>query len=196
MDENKKRPLQSLTFRPLTPSRWPDLEKLFGPRGACAGCWCMYWKLPRREFEAGQGEPNRLAQRAIVAAGGTPGLLACVDGVPAGWIAVEPRQNYSLLARSRILKPVDETPVWSVTCFFIARPYRRQGLMVDLLKAAIAHVKSHGGKVVEGYPVEPRPGQATSPVFIYTGVASAFRQAGFVEVARRSETRPIMRFYI
>ena len=188
--------MSNTEFHPLTPERWDDFERLFGPRGACAGCWCMYWKLPRREFEAGQGEPNRLAQRAIIAAGGTPGLLACVDGVPAGWIAVEPRQSYPGLARSRVLKPVDETPVWSVTCFFVARKYRRQGLTVELLKAAIAYVAEQGGKVVEGYPTEPRPGQATSPVFVYTGVASAFRQAGFIEVARRSETRPIMRFYI
>ena len=156
----------------------------------------MFWKLPRKEFETGQGESNRLAQKALVEAGPPPGLLAYVDGVPAGWIAAEPRERYPGLARSRVLKPVDEAPVWSVTCFFIARKYRRQGLMVDLLKAAITFVRGQGGKVVEGYPIEPRPGQATSPVFIYTGIASAFRQAGFVEVARRSETRPIMRLYI
>ena len=156
----------------------------------------MYWKLPRKEFNAGQGEGNRLAQKAILASGRTPGLLAYVDGVPAGWCAVEPRQVYSSLARSRILAPVDETPVWSVTCFFVDKRYRRQGLTVALLRAVVDYVKEQGGKVVEGYPVEPRKGQKTSPVFIYTGTASAFRQAGFVEVARRSETRPIMRYNI
>ncbi|MDI6769215.1 MAG: GNAT family N-acetyltransferase [Anaerolineales bacterium] len=119
-----------------------------------------------------------------------------MDDVPAGWCAVEPREAYPVLARSRILAPLDETPVWSVTCFFVDRRYRRQGLTVALLRAVVDYVKEQGGKIVEGYPVEPRPGQKTSPVFIYTGMASAFRQAGFVGVARRSETRPIMRYYL
>jgi len=185
----------NLEFQPLTPECWADFERLFGPRGACAGCWCMYWKLPRKEFNAGQGEGNRLAQKAILASGRTPGLLAYVDGVPAGWCAVEPRQAYSGLARSRILAPLDETPVWSVTCFFVDRKYRRQGLTVALLRAAVEYVKTQGGKIVEGYPVEPKQEKAP-PVFIYTGVASAFKKAGFVEVARRSETRPIFRFYV
>ncbi|KAF0106461.1 MAG: putative acetyltransferase [Anaerolineaceae bacterium] len=184
-----------LKFHPLTPARWDDFERLFGPRGACAGCWCMFWKLTRKEFEAGQGDANRLAQKAIVAAGGTPGLLAYVDGIPAGWIAAAPRSEYPGLARSRVLAPLDDLPVWSAPCFFVDKKYRRQGLTVALLKAAVEYVKSKGGKVVEGYPVEPKTGKAP-PVFIYTGTASAFRQAGFVEAGRRSETRPIMRYII
>jgi len=184
------------TIFPLSPDRWDDFEQLFGPRGACAGCWCMYWKLPRKDFTAGQGDQNRLAQKEIVASGRTPGLLAYVDGIPAGWVAVEPRENYPVLNNSRILKPLDETPVWSVTCFYVAKKYRSQGLTVALLKAAIEHVEKHGGRVVEGYPVEPRAGKKMAPVFVYTGLASAFKQAGFVEAGRRSETRPIMRYVI
>jgi GNAT superfamily N-acetyltransferase len=181
---------------PLTPERWDDFTQLFGPRGACAGCWCMYWKLPRKDFTAGQGDKNRLIQKGIVASGQTPGLLAYVDGIPAGWVAVEPRDNYPVLNNSRILKPIDEISVWSVTCFFVAKKYRNQGLTVALLKAAIGHVAKQGGKVVEGYPVEPREAAKAPPVFVYTGLASAFKQAGFIEAGRRSETRPIMRYFI
>jgi GNAT superfamily N-acetyltransferase len=142
--------LTDLEFHPVTPGRWVDFERLFGPRGACAGCWCMYWKLPRKEFISGQGEGNRLAQKAIITAGRIPGLLAYVDGVPAGWCAVEPRQNYPVLERSRILSPVDETTVWSVTCFFVTKEYRRQELTVEILRAAVEYVAAQGGKVVEG----------------------------------------------
>jgi GNAT superfamily N-acetyltransferase len=184
-----------LAFFPVTADRWDDFEKLFGPRGACAGCWCMFWKLPRKEFDAGQGEPNRLAQKNIVVSGRTPGLIVYVDGIPAGWIAVELRAEYGGLARSRVLAPLDETPVWSVTCFFVDKKYRRQGLTVALLKAAVKYVKSKGGKVVEGYPVETKDEKAP-PVFIYTGTMSAFLQAGFTEAGRRSEKRPIMRYVI
>ncbi len=155
---------------PLTPDRWDDFEQLFGPRGACAGCWCMYWKLPRKDFTAGQGDQNRLAQKEIVASGRVPGLLAYVDGIPAGWVAVEPRENYPVLNNSRILKPLDDIPVWSVTCFFVAKKYRSQGLTVALLKAAIDHVAKMGGKVVEGYPVEPRQAGKMPPAFVYTGL--------------------------
>lgn len=180
---------------PVTPDRWDDFEKLFGPRGACAGCWCMFWKLPRKQFDAGQGEANRLAQKEMIVSGRIPGLIAYVDGVPAGWIAIEPRAEYGGLARSRILAPLDEKQVWSVTCFFVDRKFRKQGLTVALLKAAVKYVKSKGGKVVEGYPVELKDEKA-SAAFIYTGTMSAFLQAGFLEAGRRSEKRPILRYMI
>jgi GNAT superfamily N-acetyltransferase len=181
-----------LDFHPLTPERWPDLERLFGPRGACGGCWCMYWRLRRSEFDQRKGEGNRLAFKAIVKAGERPGLLAYAAGEPAGWCALSPRPAFSALERSRILKPVDDLPVWSVVCFFVAKPYRRRGVTVRLLKAAVEYAGEHGAQMVEGYPVEPKQGQ-TPDAFVYTGLASAFRAAGFVEVARRSETRPVMR---
>jgi GNAT superfamily N-acetyltransferase len=181
---------------PLTVDRWQDFEMLFGPRGACAGCWCMYWKLRRKEFEAGKGEGNRLAQKEIIAGGQVPGLLAYADGIPAGWAAVEPRDHYPVLNNSRILAPLDDRAVWSVTCFFIARGYRGQGLTVALLRAAVEYVAARGGVMVEGYPVEPEQGQKAVPAFVYTGLASAFKQAGFAEAGRRSEKRPIMRYSI
>ncbi len=152
--------MDKLQIQSLTPDRWNDFAQLFGPRGACAGCWCMFWKLPRKEYDAGRGDANREAQHALIASGRTPGLLAYVDGVPAGWIAVEPRSEYPGLARSRVLASQDETPVWSVPCFFVDKHFRRQGLTVVLLKAAVDYVKAQGGKVVEGYPVETKDEKA------------------------------------
>ena len=184
----------SLSFRPLTSSRFADFEHLFGPRGACGGCWCMFWKLRGKAFDENTGEPARQMQKSIVDSGTVPGLLAYQDDEPVGWIAVEPRPAYPKLAHSRVLKPVDDADVWSVTCFFVAKQVRRQGLTVELLVAAVNYVKEQGGKIVEGYPVDAK--KDMPPVFIYHGTAAAFKGAGFVEVARRSETRPIMRFVI
>lgn len=184
--------IDHVQIHPLTPDRWADLETLFGPRGAVGGCWCMWWRLPRTEFERMKGAGNRRAFQAVVEAGDPPGLLAYVDGQPAGWCAVAPREQYGALERSRVLKRVDEQPVWSITCFFVARPFRGRGLTVRLLEAATAHAAARGARIVEGYPVEPASPQAP-PVFAFTGLASAFRKAGFVEVLRRSDTRPIMR---
>lgn len=184
----------ALAFHPLTPSRFADYERLFGPRGACGGCWCMFWKLRGKAFEENTGEPAHQMQKSIVDSGTVPGLLAYQDDEPIGWIAVEPRSVYPRLAHSRILKPVDDAEVWSVTCFFVAKQVRRQGLTVEMLKAAVDYVKGQGGKIVEGYPVDAK--RDMPPVFIYHGTAAAFSKAGFVEVVRRSETRPIMRFFI
>jgi GNAT superfamily N-acetyltransferase len=185
----------SLSFKPLTPKCWPDFEKLFGLRGACAGCWCMFWKLANKEFRALAYEGNKAGQKAMVDAGIIPGVLAYSGNEAIGWIAVEPRDKYPRLARSRVLKPIDDQPVWSVTCFFTRREYRGVGVTVALLKAAIEHVKKQGGKIVEGYPIEPNEGKIPA-VFAYTGLASAFRKAGFKEVRRNSARRPIFRIAV
>lgn len=182
------------SFHALTPSLWADFERLFGPSGACAGCWCTFWKLRGKAYEENRGEPARQMQKSVVESGTVPGLLAFFGDEPVGWIAVEPRAAYPKLAHSRILKPVDEADVWSVTCFFVAKQARRQGLTVALLKAAVDYVRGQGGQIVEGYPVDAE--REMPDVFIYHGTVAAFQNAGFVEVARRSETRPVMRFYI
>jgi GNAT superfamily N-acetyltransferase len=181
--------------RPLVAERWPDLETLFGARGACGGCWCMVWRLQHGDFERHKGEPNRRDFKALVEAGAAPGLLGYIDEQPVAWCAVAPRQDYPALERSRILKRVDDQPVWSVTCLFVARPFRRQGLTVRMLGAAVAYAGQCGARIVEGYPVEPKTADMPAP-FAWTGTASAFRQAGFAEVLRRSPTRPIMRYVI
>ncbi len=152
----------------------------------------MWFRQTNKEFEAGKGEANRSAMKALVDGGEPPGILAYVDGEPAAWCALAPRPSFGRLARSRILKPVDERPVWSAVCFFVDRRHRGKGLTVGLLEAAADYVRGRGGTLLEGYPVEPRKERAPS-VFMFHGLASAFAKAGFTEVARRSETRPIMR---
>lgn len=152
----------------------------------------MWWRLPAKEFEANKGAPNRRAMRKLVRSGTVPGLIAYVDDEPAGWVSVGPREEFPRLERSRILKPVDDEPVWSIVCLFIAKARRKSGLSVRLLQAAARFARKHGANIVEGYSVEPAEGR-TADVFAYPGPASAYRRAGFVEVARRSKTRPIMR---
>ena len=180
-----------LNIYPLTPARWRDFEILFGKNGACAGCWCRWWRLPRAQWAKQKGAGNKLATRKIVNGGGAPGLLAFADGRPVGWRAVAPREVYPRLASARTLKPIDDQPVWSITCFFVARPFRRRGVTVELLEAAVDFARRNGANIVEGYPVEPKKDQPD--VFVYTGLASAFQKAGFEEAVRRSETRPMMR---
>jgi len=180
-----------MTVRPLTPSRWPDLVRLFGANGACAGCWCMWPRHTAAEFRRGKGAGNRRAFRRVVTAGPPPGVLGYVDGVPAGWCAVAPRDAYPRLDRSKVMARVDDEAVWSVSCFFVGRGFRRRGLSRPLLEGALALARRHGARVVEAYPNDLDARAAD--VFVWMGLAETFRAAGFEEVARRAPTRPIMR---
>jgi len=191
----KQRSYPPLEFHPLTRERWADLEKLFGERGACGGCWCMYWRLPRAEFDRRKGQGNKQSMRKLAAAGEAPGILAYAGREPIGWCAAAPREQYVRLERSRVLQRIDDRPVWSVTCLFVKKEHRNRGVSVELLRAAVAFARARGATVVEGYPVEPKRGKMPD-VFAWTGVVSAFKRAGFVECARGSPARPIMRFVI
>lgn len=184
--------METLTVRPLTPENWPDFERLFGRRGACGGCWCMFWRQTQGEFEACKGEENRRRMRALVRGGEVPGLIAYSGGEPCAWCSLGPRSSFSRLARSRVLKPVDERPVWSLVCFFVSPPFRRRGVTGRLISASVRFARERGAEILEAYPIEPRGGKQAD-VFLYTGIASAFRRAGFTEAARRSPTRPVMR---
>ncbi len=185
----------NLEFRPLTPDCWADFVELFGPHGAYGGCWCMWWRTTRSQFEKQGNEGNRQAMHEIVESGQVPGILAYADGKPVGWCSVAPRDSYPSLNRSPVLKRLDEEPVWSIVCFYIAKDYRGQGLTLTLIHAAIDYVRQQGGKIVEAYPTQPR-GRELPPVSSYMGLPALFEQAGFVECARPSKAKLMMRYYI
>lgn len=155
----------------------------------------MVWRLPRSDFVAGKGEGNRREFRKLVKGGAEPGILAYEGSTPVGWCAVAPREVYVALGRSRILRPVDERPVWSISCFFIKRGYRGRGLSQSLLVEAVKFAKKRGAKIVEGYPVAPKAGRQAD-AFVWVGLASTFEKAGFEEGERRSPSRPIMRLFL
>jgi len=155
----------------------------------------MLWRLRRKEYDSSRGVGNKRKMKSLVNAGIVPGILAYDNDKPVGWCSVAPREDFPVLENSRVMKRIDVKPVWSVVCFYINKDYRKKGLSVELLNAAIKYVRNNKGKILEGYPVEPKKGK-TADVFAWTGLASAFRKAGFKEVIRRSETRPIMRYLL
>jgi GNAT superfamily N-acetyltransferase len=183
------------SFYPVTKQRWKNFEQLFGEKGACAGCWCMYWRMRRKEYDNLRGSGTKRKMKDLINKGIVPGMLAYEKKQPIGWCSVAPRLDYPVLENSRVLKRLDDKPVWSVVCFYINKNYRRKGLTTELLNAAKKYVKMNKGKIIEGYPVEPKSGN-TADAFAWTGLSSAFKKAGFKEVERRSETRPIMRFIL
>jgi GNAT superfamily N-acetyltransferase len=182
-------------FKPATADRWGDLEQLFEDGHPFPGCWCMYWRVKRREFEKNYGEENRKKFRRIVESGEVPGILAYNDGRPVGWCSVAPREAFPVLDRSPVLKRVDDEPVWSITCFFVAEPYRKKGLSKALILAALDHVEAEGGSVVEAYPLIPERSKNPS-VSAYMGLLSTYLKLGFREVTRRAPMRPVVRYYL
>jgi len=179
-------------FLPLTSERWGDFERLFGTNGACAGCWCMWWRLERSRFRRQQGEGNRLAMKGLVDSGVVPGILGYEGGRPVAWCSVGPRSELEALERSPVLKRIDDREVWSIVCFFIARSHRGAGALEGLIRAALEHVRDRGGDLVEAYPRLPgktklRPAEA------YMGFPHVFERLGFEEVARPSKSRCVLR---
>jgi ribosomal protein S18 acetylase RimI-like enzyme len=189
---------ERLCTAPLTPERWADLEKVFGGgRGDCGRCWCMYWRLPRRDFEAALGNQARELFRARVEAGPPPGLLAYRGGEPVGWVQVGPRADVPQWnGARRLTAPLPDAPAgdpraWGISCFVTRSGCRRQGIATALLAAAIAWAREGGARVLDACPVDT-DGQRP-PTALYHGLASTFRAAGFREVARRRPDRPLLR---
>jgi GNAT superfamily N-acetyltransferase len=189
-----KENFQKLITRPLDKSRWNDFVKLFGERGACGGCWCMTWRLRSSDFAEMKGEKNKKAIQKVVSNGEPVGVIGYLNDEPVAWCAVAPREKFLRLENSRVLKRIDDQPVWSVTCFFITKPFRRKGLSVEMLKGVIEYCKKQKVKIIEAYPSELK--KDLPDAFVWTGIASSFLKAGFIVAARNSKTRPIMRFSI
>ena len=185
--------MSAVDIRPVTADNWDLLDTLFAEHGTVRGCWCMYFRLTSREFNDGWGEGNREDMcRLVCDEGVVPGLIAIADGEALGWVSVAPREEFGRVERSRVTKPVDDEPAWSIVCFYIKPGARRGGLTRALLDAAVEYATDNGARLIEAYPYdtdEERRGGSE----LYYGVASTFRQAGFEEVERRSPRRPIMR---
>ena len=183
------------SFKPLTEKNWLDFENLFGERGACGGCWCMSWRLRSADFEKNKGMRNKKEMKNLVANKEQIGIIAYHYKEPVGWCSFAPREIFLRLNNSKVLSPVDGEKVWSITCFFIKKEFRRKGLSTELLNAVIEFSRKKKAKILEGYPTVPYSKNIPA-AFAWTGIPQSFLKAGFTEVARRSKSRPIMRYYL
>ena len=185
-----------LTFRALDPSTWPDLIELFQTHDNPRSCWCQFWRLSVAEWKASDREAKRARLTDAVDRQQPLGVLAYRDGTAVGWCSVGPRQGHARVERARSIPAAVAAHTWSVTCFFVRRGHRAQGLTEALLREAIASARAKGARVVEGYPViRPlRPdGTPIGAPFRFMGDPSIYRRAGFVDVAPSGQARRLMR---
>jgi GNAT superfamily N-acetyltransferase len=183
-----------LEIRPLRPTDWPFIEELFGPNGACGGCWCMYWRVPTtRDFRALKGPAARKAFHDLVTSGRAHGLLAFEEGRPVGWCALGPRSDFPLTETKRSYVPPDDAAVYSANCFFIRKDRRSKGIAGKLLAAAVDEARAASAPALEGYPSVPKAGTQQAAAFLYKGTLSMFTRAGFRVVSRRYPGSPLVR---
>ena len=188
--------LDQLSFQPLTTANWGKYLQLFGEKGACGNCWCMYYRLKKSEFDEGKLEGgNKAAMHDLVKSGVPTGLLAFYEDIPIGWCAFAPREDFMKLENSRVHKRIDDQAVWSIPCFFIDKQFRMQGVSVKLLKGVIQYAKQQGIKIIEAYPTIPTT-ERLPDSFAWIGLYKSFERAGFEIVDRTSKHRPMVRFYI
>jgi len=182
----------SVRTEDLTPRHWPAIERLFGARGACGGCWCMHWRARSGEhWDANKGAVNRRRFRRLVSTGRAGGVLAFRGEEPVGWLACGPRTDFTRLQRARTLACDDADRVWSLPCFFVKSGHRGQGVATALLSQALRSLRKRGVAIVEGYPANPR---ARLPAaFAFTGTTALFARAGFQAVGNIGGGRQRMR---
>ena len=185
----------SIKIEPVIKQNWNKFVELFGNKGACGNCWCMYFRLNQKAFVAGKIDSgNKKAMKALVWANQPVGLLAFHEEKPIAWCAFAPREDFSKLERSRIHRRIDDKLVWSIPCTFVDKKFRRMGVSVELLKEVVAYAKTKGIQIVEAYPTIPA--QKLPDAFAWVGLYKSFERAGFEIVDRKSPNRPMVRYTI
>jgi GNAT superfamily N-acetyltransferase len=185
----------------LTEARSADLASLFST-GDPRWCWCMYFRARGRSWSNSSSASNRsdlrrLAARADAGDAVPPGLVGYLGDRIVGWVSLGPREDYERLAFSKLLRPVDERPVWSIVCFVVGRHHRGQGIAAAMLDGAIAFARERGVATLEAYPLHESRGRVPGSA-AYVGTQGMFEKAGFRVVETRhwnedSPPRPIMR---
>ena len=185
--------MDALTVRELSTANWDDFEAVFGANGGSRGCWCMHWRLSIDEFMAAKGDGNKRAMKKLAARKSVPGVVVYRGTMPVAWCSLGRRASFPRLERSPLLASIDDKPVCAITCILVQKKHRASGLLPAILDAVCEYAAENGYPIAEGYPIEPRDGRRAGSDTAMTGIASAFLDAGFREVARPRGDRPIMR---
>jgi GNAT superfamily N-acetyltransferase len=195
IDSNESDFKDQLTFEPLTKKNWNNFVNLFGNKGACGNCWCMYYRLTKSDFNEGKAdEGNKRAMKELVWEEKPTGILGFYEGQAIAWCAFAPRKDFMKLENSRVHKRIDNKPVWSIPCFFIDKNFRRNGVSVALLKGVIKYAREKGIKIIEAYPAIPTQ-EKLPDSFAWIGLYKSFERAGFEIADRKSKNRPMVRYY-
>jgi GNAT superfamily N-acetyltransferase len=193
---SNKNILKDFSIEPLTKTNWNKFVELFGSKGACGNCWCMYYRLPKKDFVEGKkNEGNKSEMKKIVWDNKPTGIIGFYKGQPIAWCAFAPREVYLKIENSRVHKRIDDKAVWSIPCFFILKEFRRKGISVIMLNAIIQFAKENNIAIIEAYPAIPTK-DVLPDSFAWTGLYKSFERAGFKIADHTSKNRPMVRYFI
>ena len=187
---------ETIVYKELNPSRWPAFKELFGARGACGGCWCMWWRVERggKLWEETKGQRAKARMKKLVASGKASGIIAFDGKKPVGWCSFGPRTDFPRIETVKAYRRDDTANVWCINCFFIARSHRGQGVARGLIRAAVETMAKRKVRIIEGYPVtKTHDGKTLAAAFSWTGPLVIFEELGFAEVQRLAATKPLVR---
>ena len=161
----------------MTTDRFEDFADVINRNRRANHCWCLSHRLQAAEIEElGEGSREQ-AMRRLCERDHPPGVVAYRDGEPVGWCNIGPRTEITRLTSSRLIRPIDDLPVWSIVCVIVRAGHRRQGVTAPLLEGAVGYAASHGAPAVEAHPVDP-PGRMDLTM-AFVGTKSMFERAGF-----------------
>ncbi len=178
-------PSDDLDFRSVTDANWDAFERFFSGPGAPKHCWCMVWRRTAAEAKLQAPAERKRMIRERIAAGTPVGLLAYRGEEAVGWVSIAPRETHRKLGGPEA-EPGEI--IWSLTCFYVPRKLRGDGLVRRLLAGAVNHARANGATVVEAYPVDP-----DSPSFRFMGFVPVFAEAGFADLGMTGTRRHVMR---
>jgi GNAT superfamily N-acetyltransferase len=188
--------IADIKVEPLTKNNWGSFVQLFGEKGACGNCWCMFYRLSKTDYLEGKiNDGNKNAMKALVWAGKPCGIIGFYEEIPIAWCAFAPREDFIKMEKSRVHKRIDSLPVWSIPCTFIDKKFRKLGVSVTLLKGVVEYARKNGIKVIEAYPTIPTQDRLPDS-FAWIGLYKSFERAGFEIVDNSSKHRPMVRYYI
>ncbi|WP_235921866.1 GNAT family N-acetyltransferase [Lentzea tibetensis] len=193
---------EQLTVVPANEASWTDLAAIFGTSDP-GRCQCQRFKVRGWIWRDSTQEERTAMLREQTGcdepgAPNTSGLVAYVDGEPAGWVAVEPRTAYPKLRSKPMLwrgrdEDRDDDGVWAITCFVVRKGFRGRGLTYLLAEATIDYARSRGAAALEGYPMIAPPGKKITWGEMHVGARQVFEDAGFTEITHPTLRRVVMR---
>jgi hypothetical protein len=180
----------SYTMRELSPGTWPDFARLVeANNGVWGGCWCLSFHAGDREI----GPDRRGVKEAMVRQGRTRSALVYAGADCVGWTQYgRTGELPAIKNRREYLATLDRLPDWRITCFFVGKGHRRQGVATAAIAGAVHQIATLGGGWVEGYP-DDVSGRKASRTFLWGGTLGMFERLGFQRARRLGKNKWVVR---
>ena len=164
---------------PLDATTWPAFARLVDKHnGVWGGCWCTWFHTMAAE-KTRTYEGNRALKEHLVREGRAHAALVFQGDDAVGWCQYgSPGELPNIYHRKEYLAGMVREPDYRITCFFVDRDHRREGLASLALAGALDLISQAGGGLVEAYP-QDAPATKASGSLLYSCTRGMFERSGF-----------------